>query len=94
MKQAGIIGEYLKSKAIELHRQFPAIIKEVRGYGCMLGIDINRGGQPIVDELLNRGILINCTNTSVLRFLPPYIITQEQCDQLLFELHSVLKSLK
>jgi acetylornithine/N-succinyldiaminopimelate aminotransferase len=94
MKQAGIIGEYLKSKAIELHRQFPAIIKEVRGYGCMLGIDINRGGQPIVDELLNRGILINCTNTSVLRFLPPYIITQEQCDQLIFELHSVLKSLK
>jgi acetylornithine aminotransferase len=94
MKQAGIIGEYLKSKAIELQKQFPAIIKEVRGYGCMLGIDLNRNGQPIVDELLNRGILINCTNTTVLRLLPPYIVTQEQCDQLMFELHSILKSLK
>jgi acetylornithine/N-succinyldiaminopimelate aminotransferase len=94
MKQAGIIGGYLKSKAIELQKQFPAIIKEVRGYGCMLGIDLNRGGQPIVDELLNRGILINCTNTTVLRLLPPYIITQEQCDQLMFELHSIFKSLK
>jgi acetylornithine/N-succinyldiaminopimelate aminotransferase len=94
MKQAGIIGEYLKSKAIELQKQFPAIIKEVRGYGCMLGIDLNRNGQPVVDELLNRGILINCTNTTVLRLLPPYIITQEQCDQLMFELHSILKSLK
>jgi len=94
MKQAGIIGEYLKSKAIELQKQFPAIIKEVRGYGCMLGMDLTRGGQPVVDELLNRGILINCTNTTVLRFLPPYIITQEQCDQLMFELHSILKSLK
>jgi acetylornithine/N-succinyldiaminopimelate aminotransferase len=94
MKQAGIIGGYLKSKAIELQKQFPAIIKEVRGHGCMLGIDLNRGGQPIVDELLNRGILINCTNTTVLRLLPPYIITQEQCDQLMFELHSILKSLK
>jgi acetylornithine/N-succinyldiaminopimelate aminotransferase len=94
MKQAGIIGGYLKSKAIELQKQFPAIIKEVRGHGCMLGIDLNRGGEPIVDELLNRGILINCTNTTVLRLLPPYIITQEQCDQLMFELHSILKSLK
>ncbi|MCX6120180.1 MAG: aspartate aminotransferase family protein [Ignavibacteriales bacterium] len=94
MKQAGIIGEYLKSKARELQKQFPAIITEVRGYGCMLGIDLSRGGQPVVDELLNRGILINCTNTTVLRFLPPYIITQEQCDQLMFELHSVLKSSK
>jgi acetylornithine/N-succinyldiaminopimelate aminotransferase len=94
MKQAGIIGGYLKSNAIELQKQFPAIVKEVRGYGCMLGIDLNRGGQPIVDELLNRGILINCTNTTVLRLLPPYIITQEQCNQVMFELHSILKSLK
>ena len=94
MKQAGIIGEYLKSKAIELQKQFPAIVKEVRGYGCILGIDLNRNGQPIVDELLNRGILINCTNTTVLRLLPPYIITTEQCDQLMFELHLILKSLK
>ena len=94
MKQAGIIGEYLKSKAIELQNKFPAIIKEVRGYGCMLGIDLNQGGQPIVDELLKRGILINCTNNSVLRLLPPYIVTEDQCDQLMFELHSILKSMK
>jgi acetylornithine/succinyldiaminopimelate/putrescine aminotransferase len=94
MKQAGIIGEYIKSNAIELQKQFPAVIKEVRGYGCMLGIDLNRNAQPIVDELLNRGFLINCTNTTVLRLLPPYIITQEQCDQLMFELHLILKSLK
>jgi acetylornithine/N-succinyldiaminopimelate aminotransferase len=94
MKQAGIIGEYLKQKAIELQNQFPTIVKEVRGKGCMLGIDLHRGGQPVVDELLNRGILINCTNTTVLRLLPPYIITQEQCDQLMFELHFILKSLK
>jgi acetylornithine aminotransferase len=94
MKQAGIIGEYLKSKAIQLQKQFPAIIKEVRGYGCMLGIDLKRDGQPVVDELLNRGILINCTNTTVLRLLPPYIITQEQSDQLMVELHSIFKSIQ
>lgn len=94
MKQAGTIGEYLKSKAIELQKQFPAIIKEVRGYGCMLGIDMNRDGQPIVDEMLKRGILINCTNTTVLRLLPPYIVTKEQCDLLQFELYTIFKTMK
>ena len=94
MKQAGLIGEYLKIKAIELQKQFPVIVKEVRGYGCMLGIDLHQDGQPIVDTLQNRGILINCTNTTVLRLLPPYIISKEHCDQLMFELHSIFKSIK
>jgi acetylornithine/N-succinyldiaminopimelate aminotransferase len=94
MNQAGIIGEYIKTKAIELQDQFPGIVKEVRGRGCMLGIDLLRNGQPIVDELRTRGILINCTSTTVLRLLPPFIVTTEQCDQLMFELHSIFKSLK
>jgi len=94
MKQAGIVGEYLKSKMTELKNEFPKLVKEVRGKGFMLGIDIDRDGQPIVDELRNRGLLINCTNTTVLRLLPPYIITQEQCDQLAFEMRSVFKTLK
>jgi acetylornithine/N-succinyldiaminopimelate aminotransferase len=94
MQQAGIIGAYLKTKAIELQDQFPGIVKEVRGRGCMLGIDLHRNGQTIVDELRTRGILINCTSTTVLRLLPPFIITTEQCDQLMFELHSIFKSLK
>jgi acetylornithine/N-succinyldiaminopimelate aminotransferase len=94
MDQAGTIGSYLRSKALELQKEFPGIIKEVRGNGCMLGIDLNRDGQPIVDEIRDRGFLINCTNTTVLRFLPPYIIDRGMCDQLVFELHSVFKSLK
>ncbi len=94
MKQAGIVGSYLKSKAEKLQKEFPSIIKEVRGMGCMLGIDIKGEGQPIVDELLNRGYLINCTNTTVLRLLPPYIISTELCDKLILELSSVLKLIK
>jgi acetylornithine/N-succinyldiaminopimelate aminotransferase len=94
MKQAGEIGAYLKLKLLELQKEFPSIIKEVRGKGCMLGLEIDRDGQPLVDELRNRGLLINCTNTTVLRLLPPYIIPQELCDQLLAELRSILKSLK
>jgi len=94
IKQAGKIGAYIKSKALEIQNEFPTIIKEVRGLGCMLGIDIDRDGQPIVDELRNRGLLINCTNTTVLRLLPPYIMPQELCDLLMVELRSIFKSLK
>ncbi len=94
MKQAGVIGAYIKSKALELQKEFSSIIKEVRGEGCMIGIEIDREGQPIVDELMNRGLLINCTNTKVLRLLPPYIITQKLCDQLMNELRSIFKLMK
>jgi acetylornithine/N-succinyldiaminopimelate aminotransferase len=93
MKQAGEIGAYLKSKLLEMQKEFPSIIKEVRGEGCMLGIEIDRDGQPIVDELRKRGLLINCTNTTVLRLLPPYTMPQELCDRLLGELRSITKSL-
>ncbi len=94
MKQAESIGGYLKSKAMELQKEFPAVIKDVRGQGCMLGIDVSGDGQPIVDELLNRGFLVNCTNTTVVRLLPPYIIQQDHCDQLLFEVHSILAAMQ
>ncbi|MBN1397563.1 MAG: acetylornithine/succinylornithine family transaminase [Bacteroidetes bacterium] len=94
MKQAGAIGDYIKSKALELQKEFPSIIKEVRGRGCMLGIEIDKEGQPVVDELMNRGIMINCTNKTVLRMLPPYIMPQKLCDQLMNELRSIFKSMK
>ncbi len=93
MKQASIIGEYLFSKMTELKNNFPKRIKEVRGKGCMIGIEIDRAGDPIVDELRNRGFLINCTNTTVLRLLPPYIINKAHCDSLAFEMHSIFQTL-
>jgi len=74
MNQAGTIGEYLKLKAIELQKQFPALVKEVRGIGCMLGIEITQAGQPIVNELMNRGILINCTNTTSFASCPRILL--------------------
>ena len=89
MKRAAEIVDYLKEGFLGLQKSFPALIKEVRGFGCMLGIELTREGQPIVDELQNRGFLVNCTNTSVLRFLPPYIVTREQCDSVIHELRHI-----
>jgi acetylornithine/N-succinyldiaminopimelate aminotransferase len=93
MKRAGEIGEYLKSQFHRLKAEFPTVVKEVRGLGCMLGIELTQDGQPIVDKLQEMGYLVNCTHMTVLRFLPPYIVTKEECDALVGALRQVLAGL-
>ena len=90
MKKAGEIGEYLKGKFEILKQEFPGLVKEVRGRGCMLGIELTKDGQPIVDRLQEKGFLVNCTHVTVLRFLPPYIVSQENCDALVSALKDCL----
>jgi acetylornithine aminotransferase len=92
MKNAATIGEYLLPAFRKLQRELPVVIAEVRGFGCMLGIELTSEGQPVVDELQRRGILVNCTNTNVIRLLPPLLIKQSDCDTLLRELREVLVS--
>jgi acetylornithine/N-succinyldiaminopimelate aminotransferase len=89
MKKAGEVGSYLKSQFVELNSEFPTLVKDVRGFGCMLGIELSKDGQPAVDQLQEMGFLVNCTHTTVLRFLPPYIVTRAQCDELLGALKRV-----
>lgn len=93
MKNAAEIGSYLKSAFQAMQQEFPTVITDVRGFGCMLGIELSREGQPVVDELQRRGILVNCTNTNVIRFLPPLIISRQHCDQLLSEFRAVVSQL-
>ena len=90
MKKAGEIGEYLKGKFEILKQEFPGLVKEVRGRGCMLGIELTKDGQPIVDRLQEKGFLVNCTHVTVLRFLPPYIVSRENCDALVSALKDCL----
>jgi acetylornithine/N-succinyldiaminopimelate aminotransferase len=91
MANAASVGEYLRSRFEDFHREFPELIREVRGRGMMLGIDLTVDGAPFVEKLLERRILINCTNTTVLRFLPPYILTTQEADTALFALKEVMQ---
>jgi acetylornithine aminotransferase len=93
MAKAGRTGEYLLNSFGKLHREFPGLITDVRGKGCMLGIELTRDGQPVVDELMRQGILVNCTNGTVLRLLPPYIASQRECDRVVGALKGILQSL-
>jgi acetylornithine/N-succinyldiaminopimelate aminotransferase len=73
------VGKYLKEKLGELGSKY-AFIKEVRGLGLMLGMELDIPGESIVDCCRERGLLINCTSGNVLRFLPPLTITEGHAD--------------
>jgi acetylornithine/N-succinyldiaminopimelate aminotransferase len=91
MENAKHMGELFKLKLLELKSKYPSHVKEVRGKGLMLGMELKFEGDSIVTAMRERGILINCTNQNVLRFLPPLIIQQEHIDLTVHELEEVLK---
>ncbi|MDQ6707769.1 MAG: aminotransferase class III-fold pyridoxal phosphate-dependent enzyme, partial [Acidobacteriota bacterium] len=55
-------------------------IREVRGEGLMVGVDLTIPGKEFVESARESGLLINCTHETVLRFLPPYIVTENEVD--------------
>lgn len=57
------------------------LIREVRVLGLMIGIELNKEGGPVVEKCLERGLLINCTQGSVLRLLPAMNLTEEQAQE-------------
>lgn len=91
MRHAEEIGIYLNSRLSKIKQDFPSTVCAIRGYGCMIGVELSTDGQPVVEAMQRRHILINCTNGNVLRLIPPLIITQEQCDEMLGALRFVLE---
>ncbi len=64
-------------------------VKEIRGEGLILGIDLSVEGAPFVTEAMQQGLLINCTHDHILRLLPPFILTSKQVQEGLAKLESV-----
>ena len=82
-------GAELKAGLNKLAAKFD-FIREVRGEGLILGIDLEIEGAPYVAEALKQGLLINCTHEHILRFLPPFILTAQQVKEGLTKIESVL----
>ena len=82
------VGEYFKEHLLDLKDRYP-FIKEVRGRGLILGIELDFPGSEVVAKCQERGVLINCTAERVLRFLPPLIVTTDEVDLLIETLESV-----
>ncbi len=87
------LGDYFHSE-LEILKSKHTSIREVRGMGLMLGaeLDSSETAKAVVAQLLQRGILINRTHETVLRFLPPYIIQKKHVDQVIRELDLALGS--
>jgi len=83
------LGEYLKTKLDSL-KQSHHIIDSVRGVGFMVGVQLNVPGAEIVSKCLENGMRINCTQQTVLRFMPPMNATQSQIDKAVEIFDSVL----
>jgi acetylornithine/succinyldiaminopimelate/putrescine aminotransferase len=78
---------------MDLARHF-GFIKEVRGFGLMIGVELDFSGKQIVLDCMEKGLLINCTHNTVLRALPPYILTEQDVDRAVAVLKAVLKKAK
>jgi acetylornithine/N-succinyldiaminopimelate aminotransferase len=89
MENAIQLGQYTKEKLEQL-KQRHFIIDSVRGVGLMIGVQLTSSGSDIVDKCLDRGLRINCTQGTVIRFMVPMIATREQVDKAIEIFDSVL----
>ena len=87
-------GRYLKDKLDALSQKFPDLIKEVRVIGLMVGVEVTKDGTAIVQKMLEKGILVNCTAEKVIRFLPPLIVEEQEINLLIDALEEVFFELK
>lgn len=85
------VGDYFRKKLLELKEKY-TFIKDVRGYGLMIGMPLTIKGAPIVNKCLEKGFLINCIQDTILRFIPPLIVQTNEIDLLIDCLNEVFYS--
>jgi acetylornithine/N-succinyldiaminopimelate aminotransferase len=84
-------GAELRQGLTALSRKFD-FIREIRGEGLIIGIELRVEGAPFVTEAMRRGLLINCTHDFTLRLLPPFIVSSAQVREFLRIFELVLAS--
>jgi predicted acetylornithine/succinylornithine family transaminase len=87
------MGAYFKEKLEGLGRKYD-FVKEVRGLGLIIGMELKRPGAPVVEACLKEGFLINCAQEKVLRFIPPLIVQEGEVDQLVDALDRIFEEIK
>lgn len=87
------VGRYFR-RQLETLKTKHACVGEIRSAGLMLGVSLNFPGKDVVDECLRRGLIINVTHDTVLRFLPPFILTERQVDKAIQVLDAALSAVE
>ncbi len=90
-KKAHESGIYFMSKLEELKGKYP-FIKESRGKGLMIGVELDIKDESIGKRAMERGLLLNCIGGKIIRFLPPLNVTRDEIDEAIMILDEVLAS--
>ena len=86
------VGVYFRQELEKLRAELP-VIREVRGDGLIVAAELETSGKSVVQQALQAGLLLNCTQDKVLRFLPPLIIEKRHVDEAIGILRPVLAGL-
>jgi len=89
LDNATVVGDYARAEFSKLAEQY-GVIKEVRGVGLMIGVELTVPGSDLVAECMHRGLLINCTHDTVVRVMPPMTATREHIDEAIKIMSGVL----
>ncbi len=90
MNNAEIIGDYIRAQLSEKLSGLSGV-RDIRGKGMMIGIELDKPCKDIVEIALHAGLLINVTADNVIRLLPPLIYTQENAQYLVDHLTPLIK---
>ncbi|WP_342046588.1 ornithine--oxo-acid transaminase [Bacillus sp. OTU530] len=81
------LGEYFKQQLLQISSP---IIKEVRGRGLFIGVELHEAARPYCEKLKETGLLCKETHSTVIRFAPPLTISQAELDWAINRIHNVL----
>jgi predicted acetylornithine/succinylornithine family transaminase len=91
LEHCGSMGSYFMDQLKGLKKKYPSI-QDVRGKGLLIGMELDRSGADIINECLKKGVLINCVQEKVLRFIPPLIVTKEEVDRVVSTLDEIFST--
>ena len=93
LEKSSATGDYFLTQLYRLKDNF-SIIREVRGVGLMLAIELDQPGAEVVKDCMEEGLLINCIQQNTIRFLPPLIITRKEIDFLIRTLSKIFTKME
>ncbi|MES1255686.1 MAG: acetylornithine/succinylornithine family transaminase [Acidobacteriota bacterium] len=91
LAQVGRVGRHFEQRLRALASRHPAIT-DVRGAGLMWGLELAHDSGPVVKEALARGVIVNRTAETVVRLLPPLVITEPDVDEALARLDAAFRA--
>lgn len=83
------MGEYFRERLQGLKKKY-SVIKDIRGLGLIIGLELEMDGAPVVNACMEKGFLVNCVQEKVIRFAPPLIIGKDEIDLLIEALDEIL----